>query len=155
MPWLAKQEKEPILELELPIIDTHPRPARARCRRSRRTLHRTSRLLRPLHLSAPGAYGRAFAQIAASDLDVPVLGQLTPPQLSLGGSLEACSLQVVSFEAALGDRGIRQQALEHAPRYPYHAVVFADFNSKLNSLPVGIPSGKVKNIGAFVETVSN
>jgi hypothetical protein len=30
-------------------------------------------------------------QIAASDLDIPVLGQLTPPQLPLGGSLKACS----------------------------------------------------------------
>jgi hypothetical protein len=82
-------------------------------------------------------------QIAASDLDVSVLGQLTPPQLPLSGSLKACSLQVVCFNAAFGGGCVRQQALEHAPGYPHHAAVLADFNAEFNSLPLGIPSGVI------------
>jgi hypothetical protein len=57
-----------------------------------------------------------------------------PPQLSLGGFLKACPLQMVCFNAAFGGGRLRQQALEHAPRYPHHAAVFADFNPKFNSL---------------------
>jgi hypothetical protein len=86
---------------------------------------------------------RALTQIAASDLDVPVLGQLTPPQLPLGGFLKACSLQVVCFNVAFGGGCVRQQALEHAPRYPHNAAVFADFYANFNSLPPGIPSGVI------------
>ena len=67
-------------------------------------------------------------QIVASDLDVPVLGQLTPPQLPLGGSLETCKLPAVRFDAALGSGGTG-----HAPAYPHHAVVFADFNAKFTT----------------------
>ena len=42
-----------------------------------------------------------------------------------------------------GEWGIGQQALEHTPRYPHHAKVFADFNAELHSLPRGIPSGVI------------
>jgi hypothetical protein len=68
---------------------------------------------------------------------------LTAAQLSLGRSLEARSLQVVRFNATLGRGGIGQQALEHTPKYPHHAVVFANFNAKLDSLPLGIPSSVI------------
>jgi hypothetical protein len=115
--------------------------------------HYTEHLARcGYRICAPGADGRAFTQIAASDLDVPVLGHLTPPQLALGGSLKACSLQVVCFDAALGGGCVRQQALEHAPRYLHYAAVFADFNAKFNTCRSAFyraSSGKVKNIGAF------
>jgi hypothetical protein len=82
-------------------------------------------------------------QIAACDLDVPILGQLTPAQFSFGHSLEARSLQVVRFDTTLGRGGIGQQALEHTPKYPHHAVVFANFNAELDSLRLGIPSSVI------------
>src|SRR5271169_223555 len=93
--------------------------------------------------SVPELYTRALTQIAASDLDVPVLGQRTPPQLPLGGFLKACPLQMVCFNAAFGGGCLRQQALEHAPGYPHDAAIFADFNAEFDSLPLGIPSGVI------------
>jgi hypothetical protein len=68
---------------------------------------------------------------------------LTPAQLSLGSSLEARSLQVVCFNTTLGSGGIGQQVLEHTPKYPHHAVVFANFNAELDSLALGIPSSVI------------
>ena len=106
-------------------------------------LNRTPHALRLARLSAARGHGRALTQIAASDLDVPVLGQLTPPQLPLGELSQRCPLQVVRFNAALGGRCLPQEGLEHAPGYPHHAAVFTDFNAKLNSLPLGIPSGVI------------
>ncbi|MGC1890896.1 MAG: sugar-transfer associated ATP-grasp domain-containing protein [Stellaceae bacterium] len=102
------------------------------------------------HLACCGYRSRALREAMGEpsrksrpDLDVPVLGHLTPPQLPLGGFLKACSLQVVCFNAAFGGGCLRQQTLEHAPRYPHHAAEFADFNAKCNSLPLGIPSGVI------------
>jgi hypothetical protein len=68
---------------------------------------------------------------------------LTPAQLSLGRSLEARSLQVVRFNTTLGSGGICQQALEHTPKYPHHAVVFANFNAELDSLSLGVPASVI------------
>ncbi|HEY1431689.1 MAG TPA: hypothetical protein VGF39_08700 [Stellaceae bacterium] len=68
---------------------------------------------------------------------------MTPPQLPLGHSLEACSLQVVRFDTTLGSGSVGQQALEHTARYPHYAVVFANFDAELDNLPLGIPSSVI------------
>ena len=94
----------------------------------------------------------------ASDLDVPVLCQLTPPQLPLGGSLKACSLQVVRLNAALEAGDIGQEPLEHARGYPHRAAVFADFKAHSTARRLAFhraSSGKVKNTGAFGRAASN
>jgi hypothetical protein len=46
---------------------------------------------------------------------------------------------VVGFNAALRSRPLWEQALEHTPRHPDHAAVFADLDPKLHRLPLGIP----------------
>jgi hypothetical protein len=68
---------------------------------------------------------------------------LTAAQLSLCRSLEARSLQVVPFNTTLGSGGTGQQALEHTPKYPHHAVVVANFNAELDSLPLGVPASVI------------
>jgi hypothetical protein len=50
---------------------------------------------------------------------------------------------LVGFNTTLGSGGIAQKALEHTPKYPHHAVVFANFNAELDSLPLGIPSSVI------------
>jgi hypothetical protein len=58
-------------------------------------------------LSITESHRKPLTQIAAGNLDVSVLGQLTPPHLSLGGSLEVCSLQVVRFLCkAMSPKGV-------------------------------------------------
>jgi hypothetical protein len=49
-----------------------------------------------------------LSQIAAADLDVPVLSQLAPSQLPLGDALEPGMLEVVRLEAALRGRPLRK-----------------------------------------------
>jgi hypothetical protein len=54
-------------------------------------------------------------------------------------------LEVVRLNAALGSRPFREEALEHAPRDPDHAVVLADLDPELDGLLLGVPvasSGK-------------
>jgi hypothetical protein len=67
-------------------------------------------------------------------------------EFALGNALEAGPL-VVGFNAALGGRAFREQALEHPPRNPDHAAVFADLNPELHGLPLGVPAGVLWNDG--------
>ncbi len=48
------------------------------------------------------------AQIAFADLDIPIIGQLEPTELPLGGGLEPGPLEVVRLNAALGRGPLRQ-----------------------------------------------
>src|SRR4051812_30851292 len=56
-----------------------------------------------------------FAQVAAVDRHVAVLGQLPPAQLPLGDALERGPVQEEGFNARLGRRPAVDEALEHAP----------------------------------------
>jgi hypothetical protein len=47
----------------------------------------------------------ALAEVAARDLNVAIVGQLAPPQLSLGDKLKASPLQVVRLKTFLGRHG--------------------------------------------------
>ena len=47
-------------------------------------------------------------QVPPADFDIPILGQLAPPQLPLSDALEAGSLEVVRLDAALGGWPLRQ-----------------------------------------------
>ena len=49
----------------------------------------------------------ALAQIPPADLNVPVVGQLTPAQLPLGDGLEPGPLEVVRFDAPFGGGPVR------------------------------------------------
>jgi hypothetical protein len=76
-----------------------------------------------------------------ADLDIPILGQLTPAQLPLGDALEPGPLEIISLDAPLGRGALREQPLEHPPRHPDHAMVLADLDPELHRLPLGIPAG--------------
>jgi hypothetical protein len=72
------------------------------------------------------------AQIPPANLHIPVLGQLTPAQLSFGDGLEAGPLEVVRSDAILGGGPLREQALEHAPG----TVTTPRYSPELDGLPV-------------------
>jgi hypothetical protein len=44
-------------------------------------------------------------------------------------------------QRTVGDGSFREEALEHAPRDPDHAAVFADLDPELHRLPLGVPAG--------------
>src|SRR3954447_3504777 len=80
-------------------------------------------------------------QVATGDLDITVLGQLSQPQLALGDEFEAGTLQVVGFETALRRHRTVDKAAKHMPRHAHDALVFADADTKFESIPLGIPAG--------------
>jgi hypothetical protein len=82
-----------------------------------------------------------FPQVAASDLDVPIVGQMPTPNFSLGDEFEPGAVQVVGFEAPFRRAGFRKQDLEDAPGNPHDALIFADTYAELDSVPVGVPPG--------------
>jgi hypothetical protein len=73
-----------------------------------------------------------LTQVAPTDLDVPVLGQLAPARLPLDDAFEAGS----TVDAPLGGEPLREQPLKHAPRHPDQAAVLADL--ELDGLPRGV-----------------
>src|ERR1700757_2055923 len=92
-------------------------------------------------LPSPGERRRALAQVSPADLDIPVLGQLPPAKLSLGNALEPRPLKVVCFDASFRGGPLGQEPLKDPPRYPDHATVFADLDTELHGLVLGVPSG--------------
>jgi hypothetical protein len=55
-----------------------------------------------------------FPQIATSDLDIPIVGQLPAANVPFRDEFEPCLVQVVCFDAALRCWGFRDQELEDA-----------------------------------------
>jgi hypothetical protein len=84
---------------------------------------------------------RPVPQIQPGDFDIPVIGQLPPTQFALGDPFKVRALEVVGFEATLGGWTLGQKALENTPREPDNALVLADADTELDSLPLGIPAG--------------
>src|SRR5262249_55885144 len=91
-------------------------------------------------LSVSHRLGVMFAQIASSDLDVTIIGQLPPSQLPLDRKLEAGSLEVEGFQATLRRWRLIEQSLEHPPRDPHRALVLAELDGELDRSPVVIPA---------------
>jgi hypothetical protein len=46
-------------------------------------------------------------QIATGDFDIAVVGQLPPPNLSIGNEFEPGPMKMVGFEAAFGREGFQ------------------------------------------------
>jgi hypothetical protein len=87
-------------------------------------------------------------QVHASDLHVPVLGQLASAQLSLRDALKPGPLEVIRLDTPFGRWPLCQQTLEDALRDPYHPTVFSTPNSTARrSSFQRASSGKVKNMG--------
>jgi hypothetical protein len=89
---------------------------------------------------SPGDRSRALAQVSPADLDIPILGQLTPAKLPLGDALEPRPLKIVCFDASFRGRPLGQEPLKDSPRYPDYASVFADLDTEFHGLVLGIPS---------------
>jgi hypothetical protein len=82
-----------------------------------------------------------FSQIATGDLNIPIVGQLPAPNLPLGDEFKPGPVQMVGFEAPFRRAGFRKQDLEDAPGNPHDALIFADADAELDSVPVGVPPG--------------
>jgi len=81
----------------------------------------------------------ALPQIAAGEIDVAVIGQLAPSQLSLDDKLELVPLDVEGLQTPLVRRRLIEELLEDAPAYAHQPFVFADDHGKLDGLAVRIP----------------
>jgi len=73
----------------------------------------------------------SIPQVAPGDLDIAVLGQLPPANLSLGNQFKPSPVEVVRFKAALWRWLLIEQILENATRYTNDTMVFADTNAEL------------------------
>jgi len=85
--------------------------------------------------------GFAFAQVATGNLDIAVIGQLPPPNLTLGDEFEPSPVEMVGFEAAFGRRWLWKRDLEDASGNTHHALVLANPDAELDDAALGIPSG--------------
>jgi hypothetical protein len=75
------------------------------------------------------------------DLDIAGLGQLSPPQLPLRNHLEPGALEMVCLDAPFGRRTLVQEALEDPTSNPHCALIGAEDNSELDSIPIVVPAG--------------
>jgi hypothetical protein len=105
------------------------------------------------HLSdAPDRRNLRSVQVPASDLHVPVLGQLASAQLSLRDALKPGPLEVIRLDTPFGRWPLCQQTPEDALCDPYHPAVFSNLDPELHGPPVFIPAcvlGKGKEHGRF------
>jgi hypothetical protein len=81
----------------------------------------------------------ALAEVAAADLDITVVGQLSAPQLALDDQLEPGPVQVVRFKTFLGRHDAVDEAPEDISRYPDHALVLTDADPELDGPEVRVP----------------
>jgi hypothetical protein len=86
-------------------------------------------------------WGCSLPQIATSDLDVAIVGQLPPSNLPLCDEFEAGPVKMVGFEASFGRRGLWKQDLENASGNAHHTLIFAHPDAELHDGALGIPSG--------------
>ena len=81
----------------------------------------------------------AFAEVAARDLDVAIVGQLLAAHLPLGNQFEGGAIQVIGVEAALGRGAVVEEGLEHATGYANDALVLAYPDAELDRRNVDVP----------------
>ena len=86
-------------------------------------------------------WGCSLPQIATSDLDVAIVGQLPASNLPFCDEFEPGPVKVVGFEAAFRRRGLLKQDFENAPGNAHHTLVLADSNAELDDGTLGIPTG--------------
>jgi hypothetical protein len=79
-------------------------------------------------------------QITPGDLDVAVIGQLSPSQLPFDRKLEAGALEVKRFQATLRGGRLIEQSPEDAPMDVHRALVLAEHDSELDRSPVVVPA---------------
>jgi hypothetical protein len=94
----------------------------------------------------------AFPQVSAGDFDIAITGKLPAAQLAFGDQFEPGPLKMVSFEAPLGCRALRQQELKNPPADPRNASILADLNAEFDGHPVGVPPGILRECEKHQET---
>ena len=91
----------------------------------------------------------AFSEISAGDFDIAIVGQLPAAQLAFGYQFEPGSVEMIAFEAPLGCRALREQALKDPPADPHNASIFANLNPEFDGHPVGAdPLALAQPLGA-------
>lgn len=75
----------------------------------------------------------SFPKIATGDLDIPIVGQLPPSNLSFGYEFQPRPVKVVRFEAAFRRRSLWKQFLENAPGHADGTLIFADAYAKFDN----------------------
>jgi hypothetical protein len=81
-----------------------------------------------------------LTEIAASDLDIAILGQLAAAQLALDDKLEPGALEMERFQAPLGRRRLIEEMLEDAPADPHGALVLAEQYAEFDGRAVRVPA---------------
>src|SRR5262245_19674646 len=97
--------------------------------------------------TAPNAesLGRVGAPSQFSDSTTPCIkAAWAPAELPLGDALEPGPLQVIGFDAPLRGGPVGQEPLEHAPRHPHHATVFADLDAETPPPAARHSSGRLR-----------
>jgi hypothetical protein len=82
----------------------------------------------------------AFSEIAARDLDVAIVGQLSATDLSLGDPFEPSAMQVIRFQATFGRWAFVEKGLEDASPDPDNAFILPYADAELDAAPIGVPS---------------
>jgi hypothetical protein len=108
-----------------------------------RKRHTRSALMKLPGDDQPGVLlmGCSLLHIATSDLDVAIVGQLSPSNLPLCDEFEADPVKMAGFEAAFGRRGLWKQDLENAPGNAHHTLILAHPDAELDDGAPVIPSG--------------
>jgi hypothetical protein len=83
--------------------------------------------------------GFASPKIAARDLGVAVIGQLSAANLPLSDEFEPGTMKVIAFEAAFRRRGLINRRLEDAPGNPNHPLIVAHPDSELDGVSFRAP----------------
>jgi hypothetical protein len=83
----------------------------------------------------------AFSEIPPANFDIAIVGQLPAAQLAFGYQFEPGPLKMVGFEAPLGCRALREQALKDPPADPHNASIFADLHAEFDGHSIGVPPG--------------
>jgi hypothetical protein len=94
--------------------------------------------------------GLALAEVAAADLYVTIVGQLSAAQLALGDQLKPGPLQVVRLKAFLRRHSAVDEAPEDISRHADHALVLTDADPELDGPEVRVPP---RILGKAVESL--
>ena len=87
-----------------------------------------------------------FAEVAARDFDVAIVGQVPAADLSLGDPFEPSAMKVIRFEATFGRGAFVEKGLECATADAHHAFILtdADADAERDAAPFGFPSSIVR-----------
>ena len=80
-----------------------------------------------------------LSEIAARDLDIPIVGQLPLMDLSFGNAFEPSAMEIIRFEATVGRGAFAEKELECATVDPHHAFILTDGDAERHAAPFGVP----------------